>query len=100
MKLKAIIVEVDSAGCGGFAGTIQSVGWTCRFGKAPVKPAIEISREVKPDVVLDVELQDMTGFELLRRYRIFVLRRFLQRLTAIMPLRLFRLMPTLFGEAH
>lgn len=69
-KLKAIIVEDN-----GFMATAledllrqfsQSVSLAGLANSG--ETAIEIIREVKPDVVfLDVELQDMTGFELLRR---------------------------------
>lgn len=69
-KLKAIIVEDN-----GFMATAledllrqfsQSVSLAGSADSG--ETAIEIIREVKPDVVfLDVELQDMTGFELLRR---------------------------------
>ncbi|HQU53435.1 MAG TPA: LytTR family DNA-binding domain-containing protein [Saprospiraceae bacterium] len=69
-KLKAIIVEDNGFMAmaledllGQFSQSVRLAG-SANSGET----AIEIIREVKPDVVfLDVELQDMTGFELLRR---------------------------------
>ncbi|HPR01329.1 MAG TPA: LytTR family DNA-binding domain-containing protein [Saprospiraceae bacterium] len=69
-KLKAIIVEDNGFMAmaledllGQFSQSVSLAG-SANSGET----AIEIIREVKPDVVfLDVELQDMTGFELLRR---------------------------------